>query len=69
MEPTAKNKSEQCRRLATNLRTEAGRTQQPFFAAKMMSVARDLDREADKLKALIPRSDEAIVMDTMPKAA
>ena len=60
VEPTAKNKSEQCRRLATNLRTEAARTQLPGFAARMISVAEDLEQQAIMLKALIPASATSI---------
>jgi hypothetical protein len=54
MEPTAKTKSEQCRRLATNLRTEAGRTSMPGFAARMLGVALELEAQAEVLKARIP---------------
>jgi hypothetical protein len=51
VEPSAKIKSEQCRRLATYLRTEASRTAMPSFAARMLGVAQELEQQADVLKA------------------
>jgi hypothetical protein len=54
MEPSAKIKAEQCRRLATYLRTEAGRTDQPAFATRMLGVAAELEQQATALKAATP---------------
>jgi hypothetical protein len=52
VEPSAKIKSEQCRRIATNLRTQAASTQLPDFAARMIGVAKELEQQATALKML-----------------
>ena len=54
MEQSAKIRSAQCRRIATNLRTNAARTQLHSYAAKMINMAEDLEREAVELKAAAP---------------
>ena len=44
------NQAQECRRLATYLRTAAARTDQPDFAARMLIVAKELEQRADVLK-------------------
>jgi hypothetical protein len=54
MEPSAKTKAQQCRSLATYLRTAAGRTEMPGFASRMLGVAAELEQQAEMFRALIP---------------